>query len=71
MRAARRILRRAGETRWGPILMLLVALGMAARGVYEWRHGLMSIYGPVGVAVVLVCLFSVFKWWRGLLRHKR
>jgi hypothetical protein len=63
---ARRILRRVGNTRWGPILMVLVGLGMAARGVYEWRNGLVSIYGQVGMAAVLILVFSFFKWLRGL-----
>ncbi len=63
---ARRILRRVGNTRWAPILLVLVGLGMAARGVYEWRNGLVSIYGPVGIAAVLILVFSFFKWLRSL-----
>jgi hypothetical protein len=63
---ARRILRRVGDSRWGPILMLLVALGFAARGVNEWRNGQVSIYGPVGVALILIGVFCAFQWLRGL-----
>jgi hypothetical protein len=46
--------------------MLLVALGFAARGVNEWRNGQVSIYGPVGVALILIGVFCAFQWLRGL-----
>ena len=57
-----RRMRRIGNTRFGPVLALAIWLGLTAIGVIEWRNGQVSLFGPMGVVMVLVCLFK----WRGL-----
>jgi hypothetical protein len=33
--------------------MLVIGLGLTARGLLQWRRGEASIYGPVGIVIVV------------------
>ena len=55
----RRILRRIGNDNLGRWIVLLVGLGLSSAAVLQWRKGYVSAWGPVGIVMVLVC---IYKW---------